>query len=571
MRPKIFLLIIIILFLLPLCGLFYIQIVRGNFYYRLSKKNYIRLIEYKAPRGKIVDRNGIVFADNEVSFNVALIPQELRDKENIFEALSEFLDEKKEELQKRFQKGYSTPFAPVVVKKNLEKKKAMLIEQKKLDLPGVIVEVVPQRFYPYDKVAAHITGYVGLVDRKKISRLKEYGYSIKDIVGYTGIEEYYDALLKGQDGGMQIEVDNQGRQVRVLAMRSSEKGSDIALTLDMRIQKIAYELLKDQRGAIVVMQPSSGEILAMVSSPSFDPNMFIVSQTEKKINRLFRDKKSPLLNRTISSAYPAGSVFKIIPALAALESKKISQYTRFVCNGRFTLGNAVFRCGHQHGSQDLLEAITHSCNVYFYTLGVMLGPDLMERHAFNWGFGSKTNIDLPFEKKGNVPSKLKKRLRRKESWYKGDSVNLSIGQGELLITPLQAARFISAIANGGWLVEPFLLRSLENETVVRRNMPKKIRVHKETLQVIRAALRKVVDAPTGTAHVLDMKEITVAGKTGTAQTSRDETHAWFVGYAPTRKPTLAFCIFLEHGGSSYNACVLAKSLLKELHTQGIVE
>ncbi len=564
MRSKVFLLILICLFLFPLFGLIKLQVVRGNSYYNLSRKNYIRLIEQKSPRGIITDRNGEILVKNRLAYNIAIIPQEFKEKDSTFNILSKLLDVEEETLNKNFKKNYYAPFAPILIKKNITKKQAMMIEQKKTALPGIIIETFPERSYLHGKICSHILGYLGLVSKSKISKLKEYGYSVKDLVGHTGVEEFFDRFLKGKDGGTQIKADNRGRQVEVLAMRSPEKGKDVAITIDLRIQKIAAKTLGNKKGAIVIIQPYSGEILAMVSSPSYDPNIFTAANSENRIKNLFKDKRSPMLNRCISGLYPPGSIFKIVIATASLEEDKTSPYTSFTCNGNFRIGNASFRCSRNHGIQELRDAITHSCNTYFYNLGLILGPELIEKYALDWGFGKLTGIDLPFEQKGNVPSKIKKRLFKNERWYKGNTINFSIGQGEFLATPLQAARLMAAIANGGWLIEPFLLLSINGAQVVRKDSAKKIAVKNETLETIRSALRNVVSDPSGTAHIVNISGFPVAGKTGTAQASRGKSHSWFAGYGPTKKPEIAFCVFLEHGGSSYNACVLAKKILEEV-------
>ena len=568
MRFKIFNTIIVILFAILLVGLFNIQLIQGRHYYELSEKNHIRLIELEAMRGRIFDRNGVILADNKLSFDVAIIPQEFNRKN--FARLSEILDIDVERINKKFKLGYISPFAPIVIEKNISKRKAILIEQEKFELPGVVVQMKPQRHYPKRGAGSHVLGYVGLIDRSKITKLKSYGYRIKDIVGYTGVEEYYDESLRGESGGVQIEVDNKGRQLRVLGMRPTISGRDLVLTIDSRLQEKAAELLEEKKGAIIVMQPDTGEVLALVSSPKFDPNYFTIDYSKNEIRRLLNDYRSPMLNRAISGLYPPGSVFKIIVAIAALEIKKASAHTSFNCPGSKRVGNRKFLCWDTHGMQDFINAITHSCNVYFYNLGLLAGPDALTRYAREVSLGGKTQIDLFFEEKGNVPDRIQRKLKRKENWYKGDTANYAIGQGELLVTPIQTVRLMAAIANGGILPRPYIAEYIVDEKIHRPRIFPRFSFRKSNLDLIKASLRNVVASSTGTAHLLEIDDLKVSGKTGTAQAGRGKSHAWFVGYATQKKSKIAFCVFLEHGGGSQNAVLMTRGLLKFILSEGLL-
>jgi len=569
MRTKIFSLIIAILFFFLFLGLVFIQLIRGGFYYELSENNHIRLIELDAMRGTIFDRNGIVLADSKLSFDIVLIPQEFQ-KENI-KRLSKLLDIDSESIRKKIKSGYVAPFAPIVVAKNINKKKAILIEQEKFELPGAIVQIRPQRYYPQKSVGAHVLGYVGLIDRSKITKLKNYGYKITDIVGHSGVEEKYDSYLRGEDGGIQVEVDNRGRQLRVLGMRPSVKGKNIFLAIDSRIQKTAADLLEGKKGAIVVMQPDTGEVLALVSSPSFNPNYFTIEYSGKKIKSLFNDYRSPMLNRAIGGQYPAGSVFKIITAFAALGSKKAYVNTSFTCHGSFRVGNRSFLCWSTHGLQNFVEAITHSCNVYFYNLGLLVGPDMLTKYARDAHLGEETQIDLPYEKKGNIPDRIQRKLTRKQGWYKGDTANFAIGQGELLVTPIQTVRLMAAVAKRGTLVRPYVAKYIEDEKMQKLKFSGRLPFKKSHLDLIKNALRKVVSSETGTARLLEIGNLKVAGKTGTAQAGRGKPHSWFVGFCPSNKPKIAFCVFLEHGGGSQNAVIVTRDLLKFMSSEGLLD
>ncbi len=565
MRFKILHIIIIILFLVAFFGLVYTQIFKGSFYYRLSKNNCIRIIPQEARRGLILDRSGTVLADNRISFNLALIPQELSDKEEVWQYLSKTLGKSRSILEREYKKNKSLPFVPAVTVKGIEKHQAIILEQKKPDLPGVIIETGAERFYPQGEVTCHVLGYVREIDQRRITRLRDYGYKVKDIVGYSGVEEFYDGYLRGQEGGTQFEVDNRGRSVRIIADRLAKKGQDITLTLDLRIQKIAARLLEGRRGAIIVIDPGNGEILAMVSSPSFDPGIFIGRSSQERIADLLGNRNYPLLNRAIAGLYSLGSVFKAVVAVAALASQKINSNTSFLCTGKLSAGQREFNCWSKHGNQDIEEALAHSCNVFFYHLGLLAGVDLLNKYALEFGFGNPSGIDLPSEARGKVPSRAQKRLSQREPWYQGDTLNFSIGQGDLLVTPLQAVRAMAVLANNGVLVRPHLLKAIEGKVVNGRQNFARINIKSDILRKVKSYLREVVRSPTGTASILNMENLSVAGKTGTVQTGRNaRQHAWFVGFCPFEKPKFVFCVFLEHGGYSSESCVIAKEMLQEM-------
>lgn len=568
MRFKIFSLIIAFCFLLLFFGLVYTQLIKGGYYYELGERNHIRIIEWDAMRGRIFDRNGKILSDSKLTFDIAVIPQDFKDKN--LRRLSEILNTDVDKLKKKIKSGYLSAFSPIIIRENAGKTEALLVEQEKFDLPGVIVQIQPKRYYPDRDAGANILGYVGLIDRSKITKLKNYGYKIQDVVGYSGVEEYYDASLRGENGGIQVEVDNRGRQKRVLGIRPTIKGKDIVLTVDSRIQRKAAELLADRRGAIVLMQPYTGEILGMVSSPSFDPNLFTIDNSSTEIKRILNDYRSPMMNRAISGAFVPGSVFKVVTVTAALETKKATANTSFVCQGSFQVGNRSFACWETHGVQNFVNAITHSCNVYFYNLGLLVGPDMLTKYAKEFGLGAKTQIDLPYEEKGNIPDRIQRRLSRKQDWYKGDTANFSIGQGEVLVTPLQAARLVAAVANGGSLPNPYIVEYVANEKIHKDKPSVKLPFKKANLDLTKMSLRKVVGSETGTAHIIDIENLNVAGKTGTAQTPTGKSHAWFVGFCPADKPKVAFCVFLEYGGSSYSAVLIAKDLLQFMLSEGML-
>ncbi len=551
-------------------NLFYIQIIQGQRYYNLSVHNRIRIVPLKERRGRIIDRNGTVLADSRLAFDVTVIPQDIKDKEALFDFLSRSLKVGRLQLLRRFTQRKLTPFAPVVVARDVDKKTAMLIEENKFLFPGLYIQETYNRYYPFGQVGAHILGYVGKVTREHIREVEDYGYTPQSVVGYSGVEDYYDDYLRGKPGGIQIEVDNRGRQVQLLSFREPQSGEDISLTIDQRIQEVAARVLGDRPGSIVMMDLDSSEILAMVSSPAFNPNAFSSSALRSQVSDYYTDELAPLLNRAIQGLYPPGSVFKTIVAMAGLDTGTITPDTVFDCKGYFQLGRRRFHCLHVHGRQDLLEGLYHSCNVYFYNVGDLLGPDLLYKYARMFGLGSKTNIDLPFEEEGFVPSRLWRKMENR-GWYRGDTLNLSIGQGDLLVTPIQIVRLMATVAREGRDAQPHLIKNIGTKSIVRFSTIRHIGLSGGVYEKLKQGLRLAVADSTGTARRLDIPGLRVSGKTGTAQSVPGKAeHAWFAGYETDGKIRLAFCVFLEHGDSSYYSVRLGRELLEQLQEEGIL-
>ncbi|MBF0511675.1 MAG: hypothetical protein HQL13_05015, partial [Candidatus Omnitrophica bacterium] len=434
----------IFLFLgLILFALFYMQMIQGGYYHHQSMNNRIRVVPTDALRGRVLDANGLVLADNRPSLNIALIPQDVEDKRGLFDYLAQELDRPLEAIERQFNFKKTASFAPVVLAQDIPRELAVKIEEEKFVYPGLIIQQGFERYYPFDEVGAHVIGYVGKVDEEEMFNSQEYGYTPLSFTGKTGVEKWYDALLQGEPGGRQIEVDSRGHQVRLLGVKESSVGRDVVLTIDQRIQIVAQDLLKGQRGGIVVMDISNGDVLSLVSSPSYDLNAFLDKRKSNKLNAYFKDSTTPLLNRVVTGLYPPGSVFKIPVALAALQLNKITPETTFECSGYMMLGNRKFGCSHVHGAQDLKQALAHSCNVYFFHTGSLLKPSVIGAFAKAFGLGMKTGVDLPFEKRGSLVTGAS----RTGAWYTGDILNLSIGQGYTLVTPLQLTVLMAAVAN----------------------------------------------------------------------------------------------------------------------------
>lgn len=564
MKDRIYSTIISVLFLLILSGIFYLQILRWPLYHNLSQKNHIRLIPFQGLRGTIYDRNGLAIVENRLSFDVVIIPQEVEEADRTYGRLAQVLGISQGRIESLVKKGYFAPFAPITIASDINKDTAFRLEEMKQELPGVLVQSKALRWYVYGERTSHLIGYLSLINSEELERLRDYGYSISDLVGRSGVERLYDGYLKGKDGGMQVEVDAAGRLVKVLGNKNPTKGRDITLTVDAKLQAYTADCLAGYKGAAIVMDPNNGDILAFASSPMFDSNIFIDPNENDVAVELVRAGSRPLLNRAINGQYPPGSTFKLVVATAALETKKITPHTTFVCAGKYMVGNAEFDCWKEggHGPQDLEQAITHSCNIYFYNVGRKTGADIIAEYAQRFGLGKPTGIDLVGESSGLVPSPAWKRAKKNENWYEGETVNFAIGQGHLLVTPLQMARVVSVFANEGSLPRPHLIKKI-GDTEVSLPKPKAVNVSKNTLDLIRSAMRQVVDSDEGTGQRARVDGVAVAAKTGTAQNPQGEAHAWFVGYAPADKPKVSMVIIIEHGGAGgYIAAEMAKKILE---------
>ncbi len=571
-KKDIFKTVIYLSFIFLAFNLFYLQVIRRPIYKQRSLENIIRIIPLEASRGIIYDRNDKILVDNRISFDLAIIPQEVDNIGKTLTALSKLCGISKKRLYKNYKRNYTTPFIPVVVAQDLDKRKAFFIDENTTSVPGAILWSNPRRNYRDPQAISHITGHIGKIGEAEYKILRGYGYRIREYVGKSGIEKYYNSYLRGEDGGVQVEVDSASRRVRQLGYKSPKKGKNIFLTIDIDLQRIVHLLLKEETGVCIAMDVRTGEILVLASSPNFDPNIFVDPTKQRQRLALLRQKDYPMLNRAISSAYPPGSTFKIVVATAALCSGKIKKDTSFYCSGTYNLGKAKFSCWKKegHGSQNIIQGLTHSCNIFFYNAGRVIGPNLIHRYSVRFGLSQPTGIDLPGEVSGLVPSPLWKRLNKNGSWYLGDTLNFAIGQGYLLITPIQALKMITLIANKGFTPRPFLARrigrlNLEGNKVNRTVIAEE----RNEFDIMQQALFNVVNDSTGTGQKARVKGLKICGKTGTAQVHKAETHAWFAGYAPYDNPKISFVIFLEHGGAGgRKPADMARVLCKYLKEKG---
>jgi penicillin-binding protein 2 len=521
----------------------YLQIVCTRYYTKKSEDNRIRPVRLIPPRGVVYDRRGAVpLADNETAFDVCVAPSNVERLEHMDEKAREVfrrlnftpaeLENMLEELRK-LKKGRIAAFDPVIIKEDIDKDAAAYLAENNSHLPEMIIRTRPKR--RYRGTASHIIGYTAMVGRKDL----ENGYELNDVIGRDGVEAVYEEYLRGDLGWKMVEVDVHGRIVRDLhsLVVNPEPGTSVELTLDLALQRKAEDLLEGKIGTIVAIDPRNGEVLAMASKPDYDANTLT-----KNWSKIGNAPERPLWNRAIMAEYPPGSTFKIITATTALEERGIDESVRFYCNGTFYLKNwsRPFRCHKPggHGSMDIHEALVESCNVFFYNLASKkdVTVSLMHKYALMYGLGKETGIDLPGECKGYVPE-IDKRP--------GDKINVCIGQGDLLVTPLQMANVICIIANRGFAYKPHIVRQPQkSKPEIRVDL--RDRVSYGTIDTIRNALMGVVKR--GHSRQANLPDHQTAGKTGSAQNPHGDEHAWFIGFAPFNRPEIAVAIVIENSG-----------------------
>ena len=543
---------VVIGFSMLILRLGYMQIVRREYYTKLSEGNRIRPIRLIPPRGVLYDRYGKKpLADNETAFDICVAPDRAYLLKNLDAKRLEMLKRMQvtpDEIIKKAKSSSGAAFEPVVIKKDIDKYTAAYLAENNSHMPEIIIKARPKRHY--SGLAAHVIGYIAPVTRRDTRR----GYELNDVIGKAGIEAEYEDHLKGLLGWKMVETNAYGQTVRDLSPAlDAEPGQSLNLTIDSRLQEKAEELLDGKKGAIIALDPRNGEVLAIVSKPDFNPGIFSGGCSKQDWDRLIRSKDKPLLNRAIMGEYPPGSTFKIITATAALNSGKIDENTRYYCNGSFRLGKSRFRCHEHrgHGWVSIHRAIVESCNVFFYNVAYHNGVDvpLMHRYAEMFGLGKKTGIDIPGERAGFIPKKTR---------YPGDKINMCIGQGQVLVTPLQMANVISVMANRGVSYKPHVVLPPAG-TRPELLVDLRGKVSQRTIEIVRNALKGVVER--GYSRQANLPDHHTAGKTGTAQNPHGKEHAWFIGFAPFENPEIAVVVLIENVGlGSKNAAPIAGKL-----------
>lgn len=573
-----------ILLLFCLMGrLYYLQIYQGEKYALLADSNRTSKRLIAPPRGTINDRNGIELAVNNQNFQAMLIPEQSRDINTLLKNLSPVLNLTPtdiEQIKKDIQKHRR--YVPVKIKDSLSWEEIANLMINSHLYPGLIIDEGLIRSYPYQKYTAHPLGYVGSVSEADLQKsdaplLQVPGFKI----GKAGFEKTYDEILRGSEGTLTYEVNAYGRIMREIEKKEGTKGKDLNLTIDIRLQQAAYNAFGKETGAAVVLDVHSGEILAFVSVPSFDPNLFVDGISIKNWNELLNNKKNPMTDKAISGQYSPGSTFKIVVALAALESGVITQKTTSYCSGKMKLGNHLFHCWRHsgHGHLNVVQAIKNSCDIFFYETALKLGIEKIAAMSHKLGLGELYDLGLENQKAGVIPDKKWKQEKLKQPWQQGETVIAGIGQGYVLVTPLQLATMLARVVNGGYAVTPHFIKDANIQA------PQKLNIKQENLEIVKQGMFEVVNGIGGTATraKLKLKGIKMGGKTGTTQVRRislkerakgirrDEdlpweyrNHAWFMAYAPHDNPKYAVAVIAEHGRSgSAVAAPIASKILEE--------
>lgn len=544
-----------------------IQVLDHKKYWEKSEANRMREIVLPSQRGLIKDRGETILADNKASFKVSIIRENCENYDKSCRKISRLLKIEEDVLKERIKRYESFPvFKPIVIKENLSFEEVAVIEARKLEFPELFLQAEPKRFYPFGDLAAHALGYIQELSGEEIKKGLYQQRRLGDLIGKTGVEKVYEATLVGTDGEALEIVDSMGRSKGKIAKREPEKGQNIILTLDYALQEKAEELLEGREGAVVMMDPQTGEILALASYPTFDPNKFIDRFTPEEWLDLVNSPEFPLENRAIRGQYAPGSIFKLVIDLGALELGIIDEETTFTCKGEIEIYNEPFTCWVEkgHGEMNLIQAIRNSCNIYHYQVGKKMGIDQISRYAKMLGFGAKTGIDLPGEKTGLVPNPQWKREVRKERWQPGETISVGIGQGPLMVTPLQVALYTSIIANRGRKVTPHLLNS--QSLAGKRLFSEKdaVDIELSTFETVIQGMWEVVNKG-GTGWAANVKGFDICGKTGSTQlisTEKDKekkveeeeeeeetkTHSWFTGFAPRDNPKIVVTVIIEYGG-----------------------
>jgi penicillin-binding protein 2 len=564
--------------------LWHLQIIKGEELKQRSENNAVRFRKIQPLRGLVMDRNGRVIAENRPSFDVLYMPTKGANPDLLVQKIKDIYKTRSLDYSsdQPFPKTFKS-YLPVRLEKNISMEKVALVETNSVDLPGVYVDVTPIRLYQDGEFLAPIIGYTGEVSREELADSEEY--SSGDITGKSGIEKVFDTYIRGRRGNELIEVNARGKVIKSLGRIDPVSGSNVILTIDLALQKAAWDAFGGLSGAAVAMDPRDGSILAMVSLPSYDPNVFNSGIARDEWVKLQKNPLNPLSNKAISGQYPPGSTYKLIMAAAALEEGVVKPETRINCKGSFELGNRVYHCWNKqgHGAVNLHRALVQSCDVYFYTVGKMLGVDTIAKYARRFGLGDLTGVELAHEKKGIVPTKDWKLARVKEPWQLGETISISIGQGFNLTTPLQLAQAYGAMANGGTLWRPHLVKRVElsDGTIEKEFLPEKkgeLAFSRRTIEIISRGLWAVVNEPGGTGARARIPNADVCGKTGTSQVvglSQDtrirrlrklsaihKDHALFACYAPMKSPEIVVAVIAENaGGGGAVAAPIARKIL----------
>ena len=571
---------VVAVFLALISGFWRLQILDPEYYTRLAERNHIKELPIPAARGRILDRNGRILVDNYPAFSIVAQWGDSRKLEEYLTGIAEGLGMEPAELGRRIETSRrKTPLRPILLREKASWQDVAFIETHRSEYPGLDLMSVQTRLYPPGGFGAHMLGYVGEVSENDLDLPELALLDPGDAVGKAGIERQYNDILQGTDGARRVVVNTFGTEMAVLDERPPTPGKDLRLTVDYDLQAIAEQAFQEESGALVALDPRTGEVLAMVSRPIFDPNLFTTGISRPDWVRLAMDPEHPLVNRAIQAQLAPGSVFKIVMAAAALESGTATESTSFFCPGGASFYGRYFMCWEKkgHGRVNLHQAIVHSCDVFFYNLGKNLGVERIADYAVQLGLGHRTGIDLPHEEVGTVPSPEWKERVFREKWYPGETISLAVGQGALTVTPLQVAYSVGGIASGGYFPRPHVVSTQELTARGRKALPvpeTRVALQEETVAAVTDALYGVVNEG-GTGGRARIPGLDVGGKTGTAQVASVEAarsakqagqplkdNAWFVGLAPRRNPEIVVVVLYQSGEHGSLAAPLARDVIK---------
>jgi len=567
------LVLVFFLFFVIISRFWYLQINKGDEYQGLAETNRVRIRSVPPPRGHILDRHGREIVTNRPSFNVVMIREDSFDIDDVLKRLSVVLNEDVELLWERIREAAGTPHhIPIILKEDIDWETLAHLENNKFKFSGIRIEVRPVRTFHYGDLAANAIGYVGSINRKQLEEDELGVYEGGDLIGKRGLERLREKDLRGEKGSSSSEVDARGFEQQELINVDPLPGNDIRLTIDIDLQRVAEQFMEigEKAGAVVALEVNTGRVLVAASTPTINLEAFIGGISQKNWDALLQNSRHPLISKVVQGTYPTGSVYKIVTALAGLAEGVIDLNTIFYCPGHYYFGNRIYRCWKHsgHGQVDILRAITESCDVFFYQVGLRVGVDKLAEYARKLGLGQVSGIEMEHEKSGLTPTKAWKRKRYNEKWHEGETLSVAIGQGFNIMTPLQIALMTSVVANGGKLYKPQLIESVTTADgqVVEKFTPELVSqlsardlAHLGTIQ---EGLLGVVHGKRGTARKVKIKGLTVAGKTGTAQVVRIaqykglkeqdipykyRDHAWFTCYAPADNPQIAVTVLVEHG------------------------
>jgi penicillin-binding protein 2 len=572
-RLNVALAIVCFLFAVIVLRLWFLQIVKGDYFRDQSENNRIRQVFVTPPRGLILDRNGVTLAKNRPAFQVDIVREDTFNLEETVDRLAAITNRDSADLMKAVKSpGKRRPFEPRMVLKDISREMVASIESRRWELPGVQVSVIPARSYPFNDLAAHVIGYIGEISSKQLEKPGYVGYRMGDVVGQSGIEARWEKLLQGQRGIQEVVVNAMGTKIGQASFESEKPGKNIVLTIDKDVQAAAELALGERKGAVIALDPRTGEVIALTSGPRYDPNMFVGEIPRDAWVDVIQGEGRKLTNRAVQGTYPPGSVFKVFMEAAALSEGVMTKAETTYCPGHMQVGNRRFHCHKRsgHGSLNHFGALVQSCDIYFYIAGTRLGVDRIHAYATRFGLGSPTGLELVDESSGTVPSTEWKRKRfrdpEQQKWYPGETPSVSIGQGAVTTTPIQIARAIAALVNGGTLYKPQLVKRVESadgKFLDDSFAPEPMGTLDLDPTIVETVVRDmvgVVNDTTGTGHRAQLPKelgVVVGGKTGTSQVvglehkgkaKNFEHHAWFAGFAPAESPELVVVALVENGG-----------------------